>query len=95
MKVNAYNLKYSRANSEENGSEKNTLRLSFLSHKIIESKKKKGGDGEVGSYTKIVLCLEFDPASFVPSERASYIRDEVKVMQSFVKCKRLDFYDTQ
>ena len=59
------------------------------------SKKKEGGDGEVGSYTKIVLCLEFDPASFVPSERASYIRDEVKVMQSFVKCKRLDFYDTQ
>ena len=48
---------------------------------------------EVGSYTKIVLCL--DPASFVPSERASYIRDEVKVLQSFVKCKRLDFYDTQ
>ena len=65
----------------------------ILSHKIIESKKKRGG--EVGSYTKIVLCLEFDPASFVPSERASYIRDEVKVMQSFVKCKRLDFYDTQ
>ena len=50
-------------------------------------------DGEVGSYTKIVLCL--DAASFVPSEQASYIRDEVKVLQSFVKCKRLDFYDTQ
>ena len=40
----------------------------------------KGGDGEVGSYTKIVLCLEIDQASFVPSERASYIRDEVKVI---------------
>ena len=58
------------------------------------SKKKKRGGGEVGSYTKIVLCLEFDPASFVSEERASYICDEVKVMQSFVKCKRLHFYDT-
>ena len=56
MKVNACNLKYSLANSQENGSAKAHTEMSFLSHKIIVSKKKKE-DGEVGSYTK--FCFMF------------------------------------